>query len=301
MKIFAKAILDSEQIEARKSLPVNGIEILLNPKNLSESNLDDKLKLCSDNFETVNLEVGDRLYSTVPVDLLDPESRKYIEKVLELHSQIPNPGLVVAHLVGRCQVSDPPYKGLKPQSKPQILAASLEYIRKLDPENKIIALENTFPTDWMDENEGIISFYPIGKISSGFGNRIRTFDIAHSGITMYTYKNLVNSYFPSKQFGNIPVYFSDEEQKVSELAKQSLTDAVCEELRKANTVNVHVNVNKGLLDGFVESSDLDLSKVLEALKGKDITLVAEVQERETGDYISTPNQRAMVDYLRNFF
>lgn len=308
MKIFTKSTLNIKQIKLRKDWHVDGIETYLKYDEIFNPKLKDKLNWCSDNFETINLETGDRLYGRTPVDLLDDRSRKYIEKALEIYNKIPNRGILVVHLAGNCQVHEPPYKKLILEKKEENLAVCLEYINKIDPENRLIALENTFPTDWMDEDKGIISFYPFGKISADFENRIRTFDIAHSGITMYTYSKLANSsnknysYFES-EFGRTPVYFSEEEEKITELAKKSLTNAVCEEIKRANVVNVHVNTSYKLLDGFGinEETDLDLSKILEVLKGKNITLIAEVKERQTNDYLTAQNQRGMIKFLREYF
>ncbi len=219
---------------------------------------------------------------------------------------IPNPGLLTVHLAGGCDVLNPPYSKVSYRKKEEVLEECLNYINKIDPDNTTIALENTFPTDWMDEDKGVISFYPIGKISADFGKRIRTFDIAHSGITMYTLKNLTSidregktGYLKSEKFGRIPVYVSEDEMKIREIAKRSLTYAVCQEIAKADVVNIHVNTSLGLLDGFGidEETDLDLTRILETLKGEETNLVAEVKERQREDYINAPNQKKMISYL----
>ena len=306
MDIFVKSRLDAAQIKERIKLGSTGIELYLDKGDLASLSLKDNLRLCSDNFSKVSLETGDRLYGTAPTDLLDSESREYIEKVLNIRSKIPNAGFLVIHLAGGCQVLDPPYKKLKVQVKKEILEKSLATINELDPENKVIALENTFPTDWMDEKNGIISFYPIGKLSSDFNRRIRTFDTGHSGITAFTLANLSQSkkgyVFNHRTFGEIPVYMADEEVKLAEIAKKSLTKAVLAEVKKANIVNVHLNNSRGLLDGFgvTEGGDIDLKAIIEAIiKRTNATIVTEVKERKTRDYINTPNQREMIDWLVN--
>lgn len=306
VKIFAKSILEEDQIKARKGLNIDGIEVYLTKPDLEGSRPKDMIKLCSDSFRVVNLETGDRLYGIRPTDLLDDESRRYVESVLGIHAKMPNAGFVNMHLAGGCQVLRPPYKGLTKEKKKGTLMACLDYINTLDPGNQTIVLENSFPTDWMYGAEGIISFHPIGKISADFEKRIRTFDIAHSGITAFTYANLADfrgnyGFFESAEFGKIPVYFSDEERKVAESARESITRAVCEEIEGANIVNVHVNTNKGLLDGFGigDKCDINLELVLSKLlasKRDQLNLVAEVKEE---DYLSIPKQRAMISYLRS--
>ncbi len=312
MKIITKAIMREDQIRARTKLDVEGIEVYLKRPDLDRPEISDLLKLCSDNFGVVNLETGDRVNDEdTPTDLLDFNSREYIESVLSMRSKIPNAGLLVVHLAGNCQVLDSPYDALyRTQRKLETLEASLNYIRKLDPENKIIALENTFPTDWMNEDTGKISFYTFGKIMSDFGDRIRTFDPGHSGITMYTLANVkeVNDgygTFYSEKFGSIPVYFGEEEARIAELAKISLTDAVRKEVDTYKTLiaNVHVNGSKGLLDGFgfSEGSDFEIFKVLEPLRGSNANLVTETKERPTGDFLNSPNQKDAIRILKEYF
>ncbi len=74
MKIFTKTRLNHKQIEKRIRLvgkSVQGIEVLLDMNDLKNPRLRETLRLCSDNFETVNLETGDRLYGIKPVDLTE--------------------------------------------------------------------------------------------------------------------------------------------------------------------------------------------------------------------------------------
>lgn len=307
MKIFTKSKLNIKELNPRRFWNVDGLETYLEYKKIDDLKLIDRIKWCSDNFETVSFETGDRLYGITPTDLLEERTQAYIEKTLNLMSKIINAGILVVHLAGSCKVGKPPYKRIELEQKTEILNKCIEYINIVDPKNKIIALENTFPTDWMNEDKGIISFYPFGKISSDFGDRIRTFDIAHGGISAYTYSKLIkgeNNYtYLDTEFGKVPVYFSEEEKEIVESAKKNLTDAVCDELRRANVVNVHFNANKGLLDGFGinEKSDLDLQKIAGLLKGKNICIVAEVKERRTNDYFNAPNQREMIKFLKEYF
>jgi hypothetical protein len=166
MKIFSKSYLIKEQIEARVDLAkngnVDGIELVLRNTNLDDiSNVIDLLRFCSDNFGTVSLETGDRLCdetpitSIVPTDLLDEKGQEYVENVLSLltnNNVIQNPGVLVVHLAGGCRnnLYSPPFDetlALALQRDKENLSECLEYINNIDPENKLIALENTFPTD----------------------------------------------------------------------------------------------------------------------------------------------------------
>lgn len=318
MKIFTKAFLKRDQLEQRTKLGTDGIEVYLRATDLERPDFRDDLKYCSDNFGTVNLETGDRLYGTRPTDLLDAESRKYVERVLEERSRISNAGVLVVHLAGRCQVLDPPYAGLVEPNKEEALELCIQYVYGLDPKNDIIALENTFPTDWMDENTGRLSFYRSGKISLDFKHRIRTFDTGHSGITVFTYRNLEcdptgvalldcfdYASIRDDKFGKIPVYYGPDEHDLN-AEKGDLTGIVCNEIKRAKVVNVHLNGSKGLLDGFGidEESDIDLGQIVDTLiqkekeGGREITLVTEVKERTTGDYLNVPNQVKMIKWLR---
>jgi len=56
MKIFAKSILDKEQIKQRKSLNVDGIELLLNFQN---NKIWDLVKYASDNFDFKSYTIKD--------------------------------------------------------------------------------------------------------------------------------------------------------------------------------------------------------------------------------------------------
>lgn len=304
VKVFTKAIARREQIESRKDLG-EGIELLLRAADLQRADFLDCLKYSSDNFPVVNLEVGDRVGGIKPVDLLDGESRRYIEKVLAHGQRLPNLGRIIVHLAAGCQVDEPEYNKILPLSKDQrgyILRIALDYIHSLDSENRIIALENTFPTDWMDEEKGIISYYPIGKSSEDFGERIRVFDIGHAGITAHTLKNLSTlignqGFFWHEKFGFIPVYVSEREEERRQMSPEAF---VVNEIYDANIVEYHVSANKGLLDGFGldEKSSMRLEYLLRiaAAQNPDAVFVAEVRD---DDYVKIPNQRKMIGFLKS--
>lgn len=308
MKIFAKTILNREQLEARRRLGVDGIEIMLNKARLESPNFPELLRFASDSFPVVSLEAGDRLREQKPTDLTDGESRKYIERIMQALSTISNLGLLTVHLVGNAYLAAPPYENVprkSPEQAEEIVQRCLEYVWKIDPQNKVIALENTFPTDWMDEDKGSISFYPIGKLSQDFGGRQRTYDIAHAGITFFTFRNLRQgsrgSFYTHEKFGDIPVHFSNQEMAAI-ATKRNLTEDVIADMRTARIVNVHFNSNRGLLDGYspFEQGDLDLGRILGEIRRTfpNANLVAEVKERETGNYLEAPNQSRTLEYLK---
>ena len=176
----------------------------------------------------------------------------------------------------------------------------MEYVNSLDHHNRIIALENIFPSDWMDEDEKVVSFYPCGKISSDFQDRIRVFDIAHYGITLLTFANLNHQRFLSTALGNMPVYFGEEEIKELEKTKNP-TAAVSREINQSKVIEIHVNTNKDYLGGFgIEPAYINLEEVLKGLK-KEFILVPEMREAPGCDYVNTPKQREMINYLRSLF
>lgn len=318
MRIFTKAILREDQIKQRAKLHhVDGIEVYLTAKDMADEKLADKLKLCSDSFKIVNLETGDRLEGITPTDLLDDRSKRYVEEALNNLVRIKNHGILVIHLAGGCKVLEPSsYSQLdvRQSNKFSNLKKCLKYIRGLDPENKLIALENTFPTDWMDEDNGIISFYSMGKLASDFEERIMTFDTGHAGVTAYTYANSYCSparpfgFFDHNKFGKIPVIFLREEREFKKLTKTSLTHAVCEELKKSNSTSIHLNNSRGLLDGFgmKERGNLNFMEIMSVInekimKNPNFSIVTEVKERTTGDYLNAPNQKEMIEFIFNYF
>ncbi len=338
-KIFTKAFLVyPNQLEARAQFKDNqgkgpdGIELYLHNTDFAkpEAELEGYLRRASDLFPTVNLETGDRLDpdGLHPADLLNPECQKYIERVLNFMDKIPNHGYLVVHLEGACQRLQYPYDGLQDQNKEELLAKCLDQVRRIDPSGKRIALENTFPTDWKTEPEpgkpeqGVISFYPFGKLSADFKEFPRVFDPGHCGITLYTLVNTVkvphaqNGKFKSEEYGRIPVYFGPEEQAIAAVAQGSLIDAIVKEFEAipaGKLRGIHINRSWKLSDGrgISEEADFNLDPLLHAVKKRpelsDLVIVTEFKETKTDpatgrlDYLNAPNQAEGLRYLRDFF
>ena len=317
LKFYAKSIPDPLQIASRADWCrigiADGVEILLRGYEVSTGLGCDQLATWADHFPKFNLEIGDRISNypnLIPADLLDPRVQQYIEDTLTSMERFPNSGLLIVHLSGGMQFLARPYSDFRSRAKERedLLGQSMEYLNRIDPGSRRIALENPMDPDWMNESSGNLTAFTFGKVSSDFADRARVFDPAHSGISAFCYANIRDTgkgygFFDSEEFGAIPLHYGQSEREFCSPGS-STRESVLADLGRALPYmkELHVNTFRGLLDGFgFGEADLPLEQILNRVKHRsDLIFVSELRE-EAGDYLNAPANRAMLGALRSFF
>jgi hypothetical protein len=300
--VLAKALAIRDQIEARRRVAADGLEVLLVGRPLDH----DLLRYCADHFPEVTYEVGDRLSPGIPVDPLsdDPrtrsESRARIEAVFEA-AQRHDASAVTVHLVAGAVAIKP---GQPPpvMDRDQALAEARQYYGSLGPR---LVVENILPVDFI--GAGRAAHGPIGRMIDDFlaVDLPVCLDTAHLGASLLAAGQSAARGGPAgvdTPEGRFQAVFGQAERRAADrVAGLSLSRAVkaeAELLAPGRLAHVHVGNFGGFgpdCDGRVRG-ELDLEGVVRDLLAlHPQRLIPELIEP---DYVAYQRNAGLIESLK---
>jgi len=215
MRIFAKAILKPDQIQARKEFGVDGIELLMIGSDIYSQEAVDSVRCAVDNFPVVNVETGDAVSKDPLYVLVDPiadpdlvvgdvkvrdESRRVFDRGLELLSMVPEEqrGHLVAHYVGKCNIINTQAQAKRLITEPErqdAMEELNEYLDSIDRSKKAIWVETVYPNFLPNGDLTCdVEEFPFGSLPSQFPEgRGMVFDTGHVGIGLMVYRNMLDN------------------------------------------------------------------------------------------------------------
>jgi hypothetical protein len=270
-RVLAKALLVRDQLEARRWVPADGLEVLLVGRPLDP----DLLAFCADNYVEVTYEVGDRLGPGRPVDPLsqDPQiragSRSRIDAVFEAADRF-GASAVTVHLVAGATVLGAGEPSPE-QDRDAAIGLAREYYGSLGPR---LVLENILPVDFI--GAGRAAYGPIGRMMDDFAavGLPVCLDTAHLGASILAARAAAERGgsvdAPEGRFE--AARGPAEERAAARVAGLSLSQAVLDEaklLAPGRLAHIHVGNLRGFgpdCDGRVRG-ELDLMAVVRGLIG----------------------------------
>ena len=331
MKILAKSILDSKQIEARKSLPVDGIEILLLEKDFQNcKKTKEDLTKIAEEWPLIGLEAPDSIRK-YPIDPTSTNknirefSENFLLRFIDFSNNVNLKTGNVAYLQFQYlfdQLIKKDY--IKTTDRKAQLRKIREHYTRLKTRSSIeLQIENIIPISPSSSNGTLNYCYTTIRPNDFIETQIPiALDIIHLAQTFYTWykaKHKFKNYFSLDIKGKNPITtyieMTEEDIEIRNRLKRKINEfgiknAITSEL--IDTINncqkiigslqfANAKIGYGAIQGedgiLINKGMIDIQRVfIEAIMPKNIPYV--IPEYSERDYNNPINQRKSIEIIR---